>query len=152
MWTYCLMPNHVHLIVAPERGHLWQGRFASFVMDERHLLTAARYVELNPVRARLARKPWRWKWSSAAAHRKGKDDLLAMVAPLLDCVGDWQGFLSAHPTEGEVESIRKHERTGRPLGSFAFLDKIEATLSRVLRPQKRGPQPQRRKRKRRGTS
>ena len=75
-WAYCLMPNHVHLIVVPQsaeslrraigeahrrytrwinfqegwRGHLWQGRFASFVMDEDHLLIAARYVELNPVR------------------------------------------------------------------------------------------------------
>jgi putative transposase len=81
IWTYCLMPNHVHLIVVPQsieslrraigeahrrytrwinfregwRGHHWQGRFASFVMDENHLLTAARYVELNPVRAGLVR-------------------------------------------------------------------------------------------------
>jgi len=100
VWAYCLMPSHVHLIVAPEsedglrraigdahrrysrhvnfregwRGHLFQGRFASFVMDEAYLLTAARYVELNPVRAGLAAKPWQWKWSSAAAHRRGKDD------------------------------------------------------------------------------
>src|SRR5271157_6501103 len=81
IWTYCLMPNHVYLIVVPQsaeslrraigeahrrctrwinfregwRGHLWQGGFASFVMDEDHLLTAARYVKLNPVRAGLAR-------------------------------------------------------------------------------------------------
>ena len=73
--AYCLMPNHVHLIAVPQsadglrraigevhrrytrmvnfregwRGHLWQGRFASFVLDKPYLLTAARYVELNPV-------------------------------------------------------------------------------------------------------
>jgi len=89
VWAYCLMPNHVHLIVVPEnedglrrglgeahrrytrrinfragwRGHLWQGRFASFAMDERYLRRAARYVELNPVRAKLCRMPWRWPWS-----------------------------------------------------------------------------------------
>ena len=88
------MPNHVHLIVVPQsveslrraigevhrrytrrinfrdrwRGRLWQGRFASFVMDEDHLLTAARYVELNPVRAGLVQAPSRYRWSSAAAH------------------------------------------------------------------------------------
>ena len=65
------------------RGHLWQGRFASFAMDERYLLRAARYVELNPVRAKLCRVPWRWRWSSAAAHVAGRDDGLVRVAPLL---------------------------------------------------------------------
>ena len=76
VWAYCLMPNHVHLVVVPERddslaklfrdvhrrytrrinkregwcGHLWQERFHSFPMDEAHLLSAVRYVELNPVR------------------------------------------------------------------------------------------------------
>ena len=79
IWSYCLMPNHVHLIAVPKtedglrraigeahrrytrrinfreqwRGYLWQGRFASFIMDEPYLLAAARYVELNPVRAKL---------------------------------------------------------------------------------------------------
>src|SRR3989337_4593233 len=79
VWAYCLMPNHVHMIVVPEtenglrraigeahrlytrhinfregwRGHLWQGRFASYPMEENHLLATARYVELNPVRAGL---------------------------------------------------------------------------------------------------
>ncbi|MGZ3382632.1 MAG: transposase [Isosphaeraceae bacterium] len=93
------MPNHVHLIVVPQsaeslrraigeahrrytrrinvregwRGHLWQGRFASFVMDEDHLLTAAQYVELNPVRAGLVQAPSCYRWSSAAAHLRGRD-------------------------------------------------------------------------------
>ena len=110
------MPNHVHLIVVPQsaeslrraigeahrrytwwinfregwRGHPWQGRFASFVMDEDHLLTAARYVELNPVCAGLVQAPSRYRWSSAAAHLKGRDDALVQVAPLLQMVPNWR--------------------------------------------------------------
>ena len=106
------MPNHVHLIVVPEsedglrrglgeahrrytrrinfrdgwRYHRWQGRFASFAMDERYLLRAARYGELNPVRAKLCRVPWRWRWSSVAAHVAGRDDGVVCVSPLLERV------------------------------------------------------------------
>src|SRR6185503_8599863 len=94
VWAWCLMPNHVHLILVPShedglraalaeahrrytrrinaredwRGHLWQSRFASFPMDEDHLLACARYVELNPVRAGLVARPEHWRWSSARAH------------------------------------------------------------------------------------
>ncbi len=109
------MPNHVHLIVVPQsaeglrraigeahrcytrrvsfrqrwRGHLWQGRFASFVLDEPYLLATARYVELNPVRARLATALSEYRWSSACAHIKRKDDCLVKVAPLLALVKNW---------------------------------------------------------------
>jgi len=65
------------------RGYLWQGRFASVAMDEPYLLAAARYVELNPVRARLAERAGDWRWSSARAHLGGRDDALVKVAPLL---------------------------------------------------------------------
>ncbi len=121
IWAYCLMPNHVHLIAVPEsedglrraigeayrrytrrvnfregwRGHLWQGRFCSFPMDETYLLTAVRYVELNPVRARLCSKPQEYPWSSAAAHFTGSDDALVRVSPLLDIVGAWETFCPA---------------------------------------------------------
>lgn len=161
VWAYCLMPNHVHLILVPTsedglrrglgeahrrytrhinfregwRGHLWQGRFASFPMDERYLMRAARYVELNPVRAKLCRAPWRWPWSSAAAHVAGKDDGLARVGPLLERAGDWRDFLSEGLTADEVELFRRHERTGRPLGEARFLERIEKTLKRVIRPE-----------------
>jgi len=99
IWAYCLMPNHVHLIAVPAaaeglaralgeahrrytrqvnfrekwRGYLWQGRFGSVAMDEPHLLAAARYVETNPVRARLVASAEDWPWSSAAAHVSGKE-------------------------------------------------------------------------------
>ena len=167
VWAYCLMPNHVHLIVVPEsedglrrglgeahrrytrrinfregwRGHLWQGRFASFAMDEGYLLRAARYVELNPVRARLCRVPWRWRWSSAAAHVGGIDDGVVRVTPLRERVKDWREYLM-EPLEAKQEEVwRRHERTGRPLGEAAFLDRIEAVLGRPVRPAKRGPKP-----------
>ncbi len=165
IWSYCLMPNHIHLIAVPEtedglrralgeahrrytrrvnfrqrwRGHLWQGRFASFVMDEAYLLAAARYVELNPVRAKLVRKPEKFRWSSAAAHLDGQDDGLVKVDPLLSLVGDWAAFLKSGMTDGELARLRGHERTGRPLGDDPFLRRLEKRLGRVLRRLKPGP-------------
>ena len=164
IWAYCLMLNHVHLVAVPEteeglrrgigeahrrysrminfrenwRGHLWQGRFASFPMDESYLLAAARYVEMNPVRARLAPDAGAWPWSSARAHLAGTDDQLVKVAPLLEMVGDWKLFLAA-ATEKEMENIRKHERTGRPLGSEGFVERLESASGRLLKRGKPGP-------------
>jgi putative transposase len=168
IWAYCLMPNHVHLLAAPEsadglyraigeahrrytrrvnfregwRGHLWQGRFASYVTDDRYLLAAARYIETNPVRARLAEKPEDWPWSSAAAHIHGIDDSLVRAAPLLKIKGgDWRRFLSTAIPEKTVEDLRRHERTGRPLGNDNFVDRLEHLLDRSLRRGKPGPKP-----------
>ena len=129
------------------RGHLWQGRFASFPMDDLYLMTAARYVELNPVRAKLVRVPWRWKWSSAAAHVRAKDDAFVKAAPLLERAGcDWKDFLAGGLEPDEAELLRRHERTGRPLGEAGFIEHLEKALRRVLRRQKPGRRP-RRKRK-----
>ena len=167
VWAYCLMPNQVHLIVVPEaadglrraigeahrrytrlinfregwRGHLWQERFASFPMDETYLLAAARCVELNPVRAGLAKTPQDWPWSSARAHLGGHDDDLAKVAPLLERIGDWRVFLDGGLAADEGEAMRRHEHTGRPLGSEGFVAGLEAALDRVLGPRKPGPKP-----------
>ena len=163
--AYCLMPDHVHLIAVPEssdglrraigevhrrytrmvnfregwRGHLWQGRFASCVLDEAHLLTAARYVELNPVRAGLIETPSRYRWSSAAAHVRGRDDAVVRVAPLLELVPKWRAFLARVLREEDIELLRAHERTGRPLGDEEFLATLEQDLGRALRRQKPGP-------------
>ena len=167
VWAYCLMPNHVHLIVVPEsedglrrglgeahrrytrrvnfregwRGHLWQGRFASFPMDDLYLMRAARYVELNPVRAKLCRVPWRWRWSSASAHVAGRDDDLVRVKPLLERTGDWREFLAEGLEIDDAESFRRHERTGRPLGEASFMERIEKALGRIVHPNKPGPKP-----------
>lgn len=70
------------------RGYLWQGRFSSFVMDERCLLVAVRYIELNPVRARLVTDPIAYPRSSARTHIEERDDELVSVLPLLGLIPD----------------------------------------------------------------
>jgi putative transposase len=107
-------------------------------MDERYLLAAARYVKLNPVRARLVEKPERYPWSSAAAHVKGVDDVLVEVAPLRGRVNDWRSLLQSGLTEHEAVLIRRHERTGRPLGEEGFVSRLESMLGRVFHPLKPG--------------
>lgn len=109
-------------------------------MDEKYLLAAARYVEMNPVAAGLVANPGEYRWSSAAPHLVGKDDLLVTVKPLLDIVVDWQGFL-ALTDEEELAILKKHERSGRPLGADSFVERMEAETERLLRPAKRGPKP-----------
>src|SRR5262249_37906713 len=127
------------------RGHLWQGRFASFVMDEPYLLAAARYIELNPVRAKLVRAAGDYRWSSASAHLKGRDDMLVKVGPLLEMLPDWDRFLKSRPTDEEVFALKRHENTGRPLGSEAFLRRVEQSVGRMLHRQKPGPKPKKKR-------
>lgn len=165
IWAYCLMTNHVHLIAVPAseeglrraigeahrrytryvnfqkgwKGHLWQGRFSSYPMDEQYCISAARYIELNPVRAGMVEKAEKYPWSSARAHLEGKDDVLVAVAPFLAMVPDWAGLLSREPEEKEQEALRRHERTGRPLGSGGFVTKLEEMTGRSLTKKKPGP-------------
>ena len=167
VWAYCLMPNHVHLVVVPEQkdslaklfrfvhryyarrinlrenwsGHLWQERFHSFVMDERHLLAAVRYTELNPVRACLCRAPVDWQWSSARAHLAGQDDAVVSVQPMLQRIRNWGAYLAQGTREEENESIRCYMRSGRPAGDEQFVMKLEKMTGRVLRRKKPGPKP-----------
>ena len=165
IWSYCLMTNHVHLIVTPNstsnlsraiaethrrytrminfrenwRGYLWQGRFASFPMDESYLLKAAAYVELNPVKANMVTRPEDYRWSSVHAHLKGKDPLGIIDAQkLLNICGNWQDYLDQAMTDPTDEFIR-HSNTGRPLGDDSFIDKAERLLKRDLRKKKPGP-------------
>ena len=119
---------------------MWQGRFFSFVMDERYLLAAVRYKELNPVRARLVCDPAAYPWSSARAHMGGRDDNLVSVSPLLGMIPGWKEFLGeALESPEEYRELRRHERTGRPLGGELFIDKPEELLRRQLRRRKPGP-------------
>ena len=97
IWAYCLMPNHIHLIAVPEtkdglnlaigeahrrytrrvnfregwRGHLWQGRFSSFMMQQSYLLACTKNIELEPVWAGLVQMPEHWPWNSAGPCLKG---------------------------------------------------------------------------------
>lgn len=165
IWAYCLMPNHVHLVMVPGdedalraalgethrrytrrinlrqdwQGHLWQERFHSFPMDEDYLQACVRYVEQNPVRAGLVAAPGQWRWSSAKAHLAGADDDLVSVTPLLERVTDWSAFLGAGLDEERLDRLRQHGRTGRPLGGEPFLDRLETLTGRLLRPGRPGP-------------
>jgi putative transposase len=96
-------------------------------------------MALNPVRAGLAERPEAYRWSSALAHLSGKDDALVKVEGLLDIVGDWRGFLSNAVPDHALRRIRRHERTGRPLGDADFIANLEKTLDRILRYRKPGP-------------
>ena len=107
-------------------------------LDEPYLLAAARYVELNPVRAKLVARAEDWRWSSGRGHLSGRDDCLVKVSPLLVMVGDWRAFLDSALPEGELEELRKHARTGRPLGGEAFFDRLECLMGRLLKPKKGG--------------
>lgn len=161
VWAYCLMPNHVHLVMVPScedglraslveahrrftrhinfgkgwRGHLWQERFHSFSMDEQYLLATVRYVELNPVKAKLCNRPQDWRWSSALAHIKGSDDILVSVKQMLERVDNWQAYLS-HKEPESNDLVSKHTRTGRPSGSEGFVKALEAICGRSLAPKK----------------
>jgi len=139
VWAWCLMPNHVHLILVPShadglraalapthrrytweinqregwRGHLWQSRFASFPMDEEHVYACLRYVELNPVRAGLVARPEDWRWSSARAHLGlGRDGVTALAAGA-ERIDDWRAFLAAGLDEEDHQAIRAAEMSGR---------------------------------------
>jgi putative transposase len=107
-------------------------------VDERYLLAATRYVELNPVRAGMVADPEAYPWSSAAAHIAGTGDALVKVKPLLEMVGNWRDFLLSGISVEELDRIRRHERTGRPLGDDGFVETLEQALGRILHRQRPG--------------
>ncbi len=159
IWAYCLLPNHVHLIAVPGAqeglaralgeahrryttiinrregwtGCLWQGRFASFPMEESHLRAATRYILLNPVRAGLVDRAVDWPYSSIKAHLREAVDALVDVDGLHRRIADWAGLLSDSPTWSERSRFRRHERSGLPLGDERFLGDIETLTGRDLR-------------------
>ena len=167
VWAWCLMPNHVHLVLVPSdpdglrralarvhrryagivqarrkrSGHFWQGRFGAVVMDEEHLAAAVRYVSLNPVRARLVERAQDWRWSSTRAHLRRKDDGLTELAPIRDRFPDFADLLGSSPEADLFTPLRAAESIGRPLGDIGFLGRIERLTKRTLKPAKRGPKP-----------
>jgi putative transposase len=166
VWSWVLMPNHVHLILVPEHedslraclskvhrayaghihareqrtGHFWQGRFGCVAMDEAHVMAAIPYVALNPVRAGLVKRAAQWKWSSVHAHLDpAKGDGLTDITPVLERVGNFAGLLRAGEDEALSMALRRAETVGRPLGDDAFMAHIEARSGRDVRAGKRGP-------------
>jgi putative transposase len=159
VWAYCFMPNHVHLILTPAddtglaralgdthrryttfvnargrwSGHLFQNRFASVAMDEAHLIAAVRYVNLNPVRARLVARAEEWPWSSVRAHLAARDDELVTVAQVLSRVADFASLIAPDAgDESAFATIRAAEGTGRPLGNAQFIEGLERILGRPI--------------------
>jgi len=152
------MTNHVHFVAVPQtetslargfgeahrrytrlknfaqkvRGYLFQGRFSSSVLDERHLLAAVRYVELNPVQAGMVAHAGEYPWSSASFHTgKMESDPLVKDRTLSGLIFDWEGFLAGGMT-GEVERLRMSTQTGRPAGDDVFIAKVENLTGRDL--------------------
>lgn len=168
VWAYCLMTNHVHLLVVAHAsdslataigrthgrfaqwqnkhndwsGHLWANRFYSTPLDDQHLWAAVKYVELNPVRAGMVDRAEDYPWSSARCHARNRfDELLAPSRPFPGKIESWSEWLATEPRRQEIEALRKNTSTGRPTGSDDFVARLEASLARVLRPQKRGRKP-----------
>jgi putative transposase len=164
IWSWVLMPNHVHLILVPDdedglrralsvvhrryaghiharlkrTGHFWQGRFGCVAMDEVHLGAALRYVALNPVRAGLAERATDWPWSSIHSHLGRLDDGITNRVPVLSRYPDFAALLAAAEDEELSARLRKAERIGRPIGDTGFLDRLERDTGRVLKPARRG--------------
>jgi putative transposase len=158
---YCLMTNHVHLLVRPQTaqslaqalgrthfiyaqrfnaehsrsGHLWQARFYSCPAEEAALLAVMRYIEQNPVRAGIVTHAWEYPWSSAAAHVGRRKD-----SGLVDTgwwaaqisAAEWRKLLEGAEDPERVTEIRRRTMIGRPLGSPEFVNEIEARLYRQL--------------------
>jgi len=174
--AWCLMDNHIHLILVPTtpdglraalgethrrytrrindregwRGYLFQGRFASYPMDDAHLIAALRYVENNPVAANMVAQAEDWRWSSARSHIAGRrvaDDPLTDVAAMGRHVPNWRAmlrygaeFAGTDPAgEAMAEAIEARLRSGRPLGGPAWIAAHETAQGRPLAPQRRGP-------------
>lgn len=166
---YSLMSNHVHKIPIPEfdtslakaigrtnndysrwlnvrcnqTGHLWQARFYSCPIELVSLADVLAYIELNPVRAGIVKRPEDWEWSSARAHLTGVDEtgLLEMEWWRSHFTPDsWADFLQRKLHDSALlRRIRTATQTGRPFASEEGFRQIELFLDRSLQPRK--PQP-----------
>jgi len=165
VWAYCLMDNHVHLIVVPDkekflaqaigethkeytrminfrekwRGYLWEGRFKSFIVDEKYLYAAIRYVERNPVRARVVSRAEDYEWSSAKFRVTKKQNSLLSDFYLLQEIKNWSEYLRDDDREGDLKLFRRHGESGKPLGDPTVLMKLAVKYGWDLMPKKPGP-------------
>jgi len=164
IFAYCLMPNHFHLVLQPDRayelskwmqwlmtshvrryhrhyqtsGHVWQGRFKSFIVKEDdYLLTLLRYVEGNPVRAGMVGSAKDWPWSSCR-ERIGGNHRLVDQSPLT-LPENWDRYVSESLTGKELESIRRSVVRQAPYGSPVWQQKVakEIGIESTLRPRGR---------------
>jgi putative transposase len=162
IFAYCLMPNHVHTVAIPsckdslERalqavhsqyaqrvnrmrgivGHLWQGRYHSCALDANHFLNAVRYVERNPVAARLVQRAEDYPWSSAAAHCGLRADPLiepASASSVLKAIANWSDWLAIEVPAECQKLLQRNSRLGLPCGSDEFVEELEKLADRDLR-------------------
>lgn len=171
--AYVLMTNHVHVLLTPEAveapsqalqsvgrryvryinavyrrsGTLWEGRFKSTLIDsERYLLTCSRYIELNPVRARMVEHPGAYRWSSYRCNADGLPDTLVSPHPLYEQLGDtpmsrriaYRALFLNHMGSQVLDEIRSATQTGSLLGDEWFRGQIEAALQRRVERQLHG--------------
>jgi len=166
--SYCLMTNHVHFIGVPEKmdsmgnvfkyvnmkysqyfnrkqgekGHLFHGRFFSSIMDEHYTMACARYIERNPVRAKMVKDPWDWKWSSAGVHcgmEKESELLENRLFEYCEIDGkEWKGYISSREDPGEMIMIKGQTIKGRPLAGGDFIKELGKKLKRVLEVRPKG--------------
>lgn len=168
LYGYCLMPNHFHMVVKPERGeelskwmqwlmtshvrryhrhyggsgHVWQGRYKSFmIQDDRHLLMVLRYIEGNPVRAKLVSSAVEWRWSShGETIKKSPRRLLDEVTITLP--DEWTMYVDEPFGEIELDRLRMSVNRQAPFGDREWQMKVckefglEATMKRRGRPKK----------------
>ena len=171
--AYVLMSNHVHLLVSPTEkdglslmmrylgsryaqyvnrvygrtGALWEGRFkSSLIDDERYLLTCYRYIELNPVRARIVANPAEYCWSSYLSHTQGQENLVIRDHQLYIKLGTtslerqlaYRDLFRNQLDSKVLDEIRASINRGLVLGEDSFKDKIEGIVARRVRPAQRG--------------
>lgn len=162
--VYCLMTNHVHLLIRPNEetslckmmqgvalcytqylnrkykrtGRLWESRYYSCIVErEKYLLAVARYIEQNPVRAKIVQEVDDYPYSSARSHINGiGDEILSDLLFEESQRKDYSQFIRTSISEEEIEEIRQFTRAGRPLGKEEFVGKMEAKFQRrfFLRP------------------
>jgi putative transposase len=173
LFGYCLMTNHFHLLLRPEvgqsisrilqsltvthtwryhkrhqtSGHVWQGRFKSpVIQDDAHLLVVLRYIEANPVRAKIVKDPADYPWSSFPSHGLGRDDPLVSPFPEWDELGRteaerrkrWRAKVVAAQNETELMTVRDSLRSGRPFGALEWTEHMAKRLKIELVPRPRG--------------
>jgi putative transposase len=160
---YCLMTNHFHLLLRPEvgqsisrilqsltvahtwryhkrhhsSGHVWQGRFKSpVIQDDAHLLVVLRYIEANPLRAKIVSDPAEYRWSSFLCHGMGHDDPLVDPFPEWEELGGteaerrrrWRAKVFATQNEAELMTVRGSLRSGRPFGAPEWTEQMAERL------------------------
>jgi putative transposase len=171
--AYVLMTNHVHLLITPSAqgqvtrvmqslgrryvryvndryrrtGTLWEGRYKACLVDsESYLLRCYRYIELNPLRARMVNHPANYPWSSFACNALGvADPLIRPHSSYLNLGGNADERCSAYRalveqaiTPDELDHIRLHIQRQHAYGTERFRAAIEAQLSRRVGPAKIG--------------